>query len=125
MINAKSALAHDTLWNTSYPDLSSAMAALAKQLDQPADNAAAGRPQAAWDALFMQRVARPVLFLGQSLVCLPTSEGDQTPTALKMILAFGADGKLDPVGADLTRIMNHFMQTILLGLPGTTGSPPR
>jgi hypothetical protein len=125
VINAKSALEHDALWNTDFPDRPSAEAALAAQLDQLANNAAADRPQAEWDDLFTHKVVRPILFLGQSLVRLPTPAGPQTPTALKMLLPYGAGGALDPVGHNLADRLNHFMQTIRLGIPGRSGHWPR
>ena len=118
VINAKNALDHDSLWNQEFSSLASATAALRNQLSQLANNAAAERPQDEWDALFEQKVARPVLFLGQSVVRLSTQAGAHTPTALKMLLAHGANGVLDPVGEGLGRLMNHFMQTVLLGIPG-------
>ena len=125
VINAKSALDHDSLWNSNFPDLASAMNALGAQLDQLADSAAADRPQAEWDGLFMRKVVRPILFLGQSLVHLPTPAGVQTPTALKMLRAYGASGVLDPVGHGLAVVMNDFTQTILLGIPGGPNCAPR
>jgi hypothetical protein len=125
VINAKSALDHDALWNASFPHLTSALNAIEMQLDRLADNASADRPQAEWDGLFRHKVVRPVLFLGQSLVRLPTPAGAQTPTALKMLRAYGADGTLDPVGFGLARVMNDFMQNILLGIPGGPGRAPK
>jgi len=67
------------------------------------------------------KVKRPVLFLGQSLVTLPTSAGARTPTALKMLKAYGANGALDPTAHGLAHCLNHFMQTILLGIPALPG----
>ena len=58
---------------------------------------------------------RPVLFLGQSLVRLPTPAGAQTPTALKMLQAYCAMGSLDPFATGLAAEMNDSMQNILHG----------
>ena len=124
VINTKNALNHDMLWNTSFSDLKSAMDALAAQLDGIGDSANAGRDQSEWDALFYAKVARPVLFLGQSLVRIPTSAGQQTPTPLKMLRGYGANGTLDPVAHGLADRLNHFMQTVLLGIPGAPGQWP-
>ena len=109
---------HDALWQSTFPDLPSAMSALDAQLRQLAESAAADRPQKEWDELFTRKVVRPILFLGQSLVQLPTSAGLQTPTSLKKLFAFDANGRSDPVGAGLALVMNNYMQTILLGIPG-------
>jgi hypothetical protein len=125
IINAKSALNHDALWNTTFTDLESAQKALGDQLDQLIDAADRDRPQHEWDDLFTRKVVRPVLFLGQSLVRLPTPAGPHTPTALKMLKAYGAHGPLDPVGHRLAHDMNHWMQVILFGIPGGAGYLPR
>ncbi len=125
VINAKNALDHDTLWRSDYPDLQSAIDELYTQLKHLSDSAADDRLQTEWDDLFKGKVARPVLFLGQSVVRLPTpAGGEQTPTALKMLLAYHAEGEPDPVAADLAEVMNDFMQTILHGHPGGPGYLP-
>lgn len=124
VINAKNALDHDSLWNCTFLDIEAAMAALSNQLDQLTDNANLDRPQCEWDAIFQGKVQRPVLFLGQSLVNLPTSASKQTPTALKILKAYGANGKLDPTAEGLAHCLNHFMQTILLGMPGIDSCAP-
>ena len=125
VINAKSALDHDALWNAQFADLQSAIAALDGQLQWLIDQAAKDRPQIEWDALFEHRVVRPILFFGQSLVGLPTDAGTRTPTSLKMLKAYGANGSLDPVGRELAHQLNHWMQAILLGIPGGFGYFPR
>lgn len=125
VINAKNALDHDALWNANFLDLPSAMIALGTKLGQLADIAAIDRPQTEWDELFTRKVVRPILLLGQSLVRLPTSAGLQTPTCLKMLHAYGAKGAPDPVGSGLAHVMNDYMQTILLGIPGGSDYRPR
>lgn len=125
VINAKDALDHDALWNAVFPDLKSATDALAAQLAALADSANADRDQAEWDDLFRAKVARPVLFLGQSLVLVPTPAGPQTPTALKMLWAYDANGKPDQVALSLAGTLNRFMQTIVLGIPGKPGHWPQ
>ena len=121
VINAKNALDHDALWSGTFSNLQAAMDALGNQLDQLACNANTNRPQSEWDAIFLGKVERPVLFLGQSLVSLPTAAGARTPTALKMLKTYGANGGLDPTARGLAHYLNHFMQTILLGIPGAAG----
>ena len=125
VINAKDAIDHDALWKATFVDLPSAINALSAQLDQLIQSAMADRQTDQWDALFARKVVRPVLFLGQSLVCLPTSEGDKTPTALKMLKVCDAAGSVDPVGCGLASALNGFMQTITLGIPGSNGALPR
>lgn len=124
VINTKNALDHDALWSTEFSNEESALGALAKQLGSLVESANENRPQAEWDDLFKGKTVRPVLFLGQTVVCLPTSAGQKTPTALKMLHAYGAGGSPDRVGYELACGLNHFMQTILRGIPGTSEQPP-
>jgi hypothetical protein len=125
VINAKNALDHNALWDTTFSTLGDAIDALNKQLLSLAGNANANREQSEWDAVFSRKVARPVLFLGQSLVRLPTPASTQTPTAIKTLVPYDANGPLDPVAHGLATCLNHFMQTILLGIPGGHGYLPR
>ena len=113
VINAKNALDHDKLWHSDYPDLQSAIDELYTQLKHLADSAAVDRPQAEWDDVFKGKVERPVLFLGQSLVRLPTRASEQTPTTLKMLRGYDAEGVTDPVAVHIAKEMNCFMQTTL------------
>lgn len=124
LINAKSALDHDALWEGNFLDLASAQAALSAQLQDLIARAEKDRPQAEWDDLFKGKVHRPVLFMGQSLVCVPTEASSRTPTALKALIAYGANGVLDPVARDLATGLNEYMQTIALGLPGAQNRQP-
>jgi hypothetical protein len=126
IINAKNALDHEALWNpqTPFPDLQAAVEALKAQLEQLIGNAEQNRPQSEWDDLFKGRVVRPIIFMGQSLVKLPTAAHTQTPTPLKLLLAYGANGSLDPIGGGLASQMNKYMQRILLGVPGAHNQPP-
>lgn len=125
VINAKNALDHDALSNATFSSLEEAVDALGKQLNALASHANVNRSQSEWDAIFLKKVKRPVLFLGQSLVYLSTSAGVRTPTALKMLWPYNANGTLDSTALGLANCLNHFMQTILLGNPGAAGSQPR
>ena len=62
--------------------------------------------------------------MGQSLVQLPTAAGTHTPTPLKMLKLYEAQGTGDPGAVGLADLMNHFMQTILQGIPGSAGNAP-
>lgn len=124
IINAKSSLNHEALWNTQFSDLDQAIDALDTQLQSLIDQAADYRPQNEWDDLFRHKVVRPVLFLGQSLVGLPNSSGTRIPIPLKVLKAYGANGKLNPIAYQLALQMNEHMQIILSGVPGTCGTLP-
>lgn len=125
LINVKSVLDHDALWATVFPDLPSAISVLGAQLENLADNADENRSKDEWDAVFSGKAVRPVLFLGQTMVRLSTPAGQQTPTALKMLKAYGANGIFDPAACGLATELNHFMQIILRGIPGGIGFLPR
>jgi hypothetical protein len=125
VINTKNALDHDALWAAAFSNEQMAMNALALQLDDLADRAEEDRAQEEWDALFQGKTVRPILFLGQTIVRLPTAADEQTPTALKTLRAYGANGSVDSVGHGLADRMNDLMQTILLGIPGGAGMPPQ
>jgi hypothetical protein len=127
VINAKSALDHDALWNPTipFPDLQAAINALRAQIEALETNVADQRPQSEWDDVFKGKVVRPIIFTGQSLVKLPTAAHAQTPTPLKMLKLYDAQGSRDPVAVGIAGSMNHFMQTVLEGIPGSAGQMPR
>jgi hypothetical protein len=126
LINAKNALRHDTLWNppTPFRDCAHAQGALHGQLSRLIESAMHNRSQSDWDALFQRKVVRPVLFMGQSLVSIPTSVSARTPTTLKMLMMFEAGGVPDPAASGLAAALNAYMQTVLLGVPGGPGQGP-
>ena len=124
VINAKNALDHDALSCKTFLSLEDAKAALSDQLDALTESANDERPQSEWNSLFEKRVKRPVLFLGQSLVFISTGVSSRTPTALKMLKAYDANGNLNPTAHGLAECLNHFMQTVLNGNPGTTHNQP-
>jgi hypothetical protein len=124
VINAKNALDHNALSDATFSSLEEAEEALGAQLKSLADNANSNRPECEWKAIFSTKVKRPVLFLGQSLVYLPTSASKRTPTALKVLQVYSANGELDPTALGLANCLNHFMQSVLLGNPGNVGRLP-
>lgn len=124
LINAKNAIDHEVLSKSTFSTLKDAENALGAQLSQLSDATGLNRPQAEWDDLFTDKVKRPVLFLGQTLVYLPTPFSLRTPTSLKMLLLYGANGTLDPQAEGLANLLNHNMQTILRGIPGSHCVPP-
>jgi hypothetical protein len=109
IINAKGALCHDNLWEASFVDINQAIEALRAELDELVANAQANRSEGEWDELFLGKVVRPVIFMGQSVVRLPTQAGLQTPTALKMFRPYEMGGVNDVVGVSLAWCMNGFM----------------
>lgn len=124
IINAKSALDHEALWNGNYNDLSDGIAALKAQLDNLAEKADLNRPQQEWDDIFVAKVVRPIIFMGQTLIKLPTPLSKKTPTILRLFSIYCANGKADNTGYDLAFCMNEFMQRIQYGIPGGDGLLP-
>lgn len=124
IINAKSALDHDALWNGNYNDSSEGVAALKAQLDYLAEQADLNRPQQEWDDIFLAKVVRPIIFMGQTLITLPTPLSNKTPTILRLFSIYCANGKADETGCGLAFCMNEFMQKIQNGIPGGDGFLP-
>jgi len=126
VINTKNPLRRQELWDADFPDQASAQAALKAQLMELIRRAERDRPQAEWEGLFTGRAVRPILFMGQSVVRLPTSVGGpQTPTPLKMLLAHDARGVMEPQAKAIAYLLNEQMQRILRGIPGGPGQPPQ
>ena len=125
VINTKSALLHDVLWEAKFPNEQAAIAALDDQVQDLIDSAEVDRDQLDWDNLFKGKVVRPVAFLAQALVKLPTPAGAETPTQLKLFKTYNAGGSPDPAGESLAGVMHGFMQTILRGIPGGNGYDPQ
>lgn len=123
VINTKSALDHDALWNTCFPTLEDAAEALRSQVVALTAAVDHNRPADEWRAVFSGRVVSPVLFLAQTVVLLHTAAGTNTPTALKMLICHDPC-PMDPVAHGLAKHMNELMQRILLGMPGAQGQLP-
>jgi hypothetical protein len=124
VINTKNALDHDALWSSTFLSEEQAGDAIKRQVFELVAAAEEGRDQAEWNTVFAGRTVRPVLFLAQSLVTLPTLHGLRTPTALKMLFAHAFGGQPDGEGLGLASLMNEFMQSVLLGKPGGPDLPP-
>jgi len=127
IINAKSALDHDSLWNPPAPfaNLGEAVNALGSQLKALGKAAEKDRNPSEWERLFRGKAVRPVLFMGQSAVRLPPPAGAETATALKLLMPYEAAGTGDPVATALAELLNSHMQNILLGIPGGPDHAPR
>jgi hypothetical protein len=124
VINTKDALDHQKLWATVFADEAQAKQALSEELSFLADQANANRSAADWDAVLSGKAVRPVVFLGQTVVRLPTAASADTPTPLKMMQLFDAGGELNDTAASLVFHMNEHMQRILRGVPGAPGIEP-
>lgn len=115
VINARDALDHAALWAPPQPfaNLDSAKVALLNQLTELAEKANKDRSHDDWDRVFSAKVVAPVIFMGQSLVALPTSFSTQTPTLLKCLLIWSDGRRSDTEGFEIASSMNEVMQKIL------------
>ena len=94
VINVKSALDHAALWNASFLNLASAITTLRNQIERLMLHAADERPQEEWDALFTNKVVRPVLLLGQSLVSCQQTPVSKSPPASSCSTPMGRTARL-------------------------------
>ncbi|MGY3591456.1 hypothetical protein ACVIGB_008965 [Bradyrhizobium sp. USDA 4341] len=124
VINAKSAIDHQALWSRDFKDLREAQSGLAAELIKIIAAASKDRSQGEWDQLFTGKTVRPIIFMAQTIVRLPTPVGI-LPTPMGMMLSDGAWGPIDSDGEFIAHQMNVFMQTIRLGEPGSIGQMPR
>lgn len=115
VINAKDAIDHDVLWDTRFSSLQCATIALRDQLMRLISKADSNREQEEWDAIFQYKVRRPILFLGQCIVRVPTVASSQTPTELKIFLPYDARGQYDYCALGIANCLNHNMQAIVRG----------
>jgi hypothetical protein len=120
VINAKNVIGHNAFWTPPQPfrNLDAARDALRSELRALVDVADNGRQQAEWDALFAGKAVPPVIFIGQSVTYLPLGGGAEAPTPVKAMVTDACNRTLDPEGVELAECLNHWMQSILLGLPG-------
>lgn len=122
VVNVRNQIDHEALWNASFAGLDDAIAALKREIEKVCEAVSRDRPSEDWDAIFVgKKTVLPVLLIGQSVVLLPTSGSDRTPTPLKMMLACGFDRAFDEQGTELANCLTHWMQVILRG---EQGPPP-
>lgn len=123
VISAKNIIDHKALWESSFANLGEAEAGLRAELEKVANEATRDQLQQEVDAVFAgKKTVLPVLFIGQSVVLLPTIASAKTPTPIKMMTACFYDRPGDATGIELAHSLSHWMQEILLGEPGP---PPR
>jgi hypothetical protein len=123
VINAKNVIDHDKLWSPEqqYVNVDQAVEVLTAELRRLADLAAKDRPDTDWNRVFSGKAAPPILFMGQSVACLPIGRAFRAPTPLKAMFAFDAGLEWDPVGEQLATCLNHWMQTLVRE---NVGPPP-
>jgi hypothetical protein len=119
LLNVRDIIDHDALWNASFRTVEEATEALRANIEKISNSAGENRNAADWKRVFDNcKAVLPVLFLGQSVMLLPTSASTRTPTPLKMIVACGFNETLDLGGTELASCLNHWMQCVLQGEPG-------
>lgn len=85
VINAKNVIDHDKLWSPEqqYVNVDQAVEVLTAELRRLADLAAKDCPDTDWNRVFSGKAAPPILFMGQSVACLPIGRAFRAPTPLK------------------------------------------
>lgn len=113
LLSVTNGLDHRALWNAPFSTTKDACAALRDQISRFVNAAELNRPVLEWADLFSGKTASPVLFMGQSVVQLPTMVSDQTATPIKMLLTSEFGHAMDVEAEALAYDLNDRMQTIL------------
>ena len=113
VVNAKNALDHDALWNANFKDLHEALSAISSQINSIVTNLEKDRPVGDFDSWFQAKTKPPILFLAQSVVCLPTPAGLKTVTPLKALFAYWPGGRHDEIGHGIASAMVEILQNAI------------
>lgn len=113
VVNTKNALDHPALWSAEFTDLDEAVDAITNQVTRLIRELESGRAPAEFERWFSRKAIPPVLFLAQSVVCLPTLAGQKTITPLKIIFAYWPTEMHDAKGQGIAESMVHVMQVVL------------
>lgn len=124
VINLKSSLLHDQLWNGMHTSLDDAKVALLNQINTLMEAAETDRPLSDWEPLFAKRTAPMVLYFAQAVVKLHLADGQEVPTILKMMKLANPLGRQDHIAQSIAHQLNEFMQNVLRGIPGGPGQAP-
>jgi hypothetical protein len=126
IINLRDALDHASLSDDQAPfaTLADAIAALRADMDRLVGLSDQHRPLADWSKVFSGKAVSPVIFMGQTVAFLQLPSGGVVPTPVKALMPFEGHHSPEPFAVDLAFQLNHYMQTILLGLPGTANAAP-
>lgn len=124
VINLKNSINHHALWQTTYTSLSDARAALEAQMDSRIEACQESRDESDWDAVFIGRTSPLVMFLAHAVMRLRLPHGVEVPTILKICKMVSPLRRQDNEAYWIADWLNHYMQSILRGLPGTPSQEP-
>ena len=122
-IAARGSIDHASLWATPFPTLDSAIAALRSELRSLAALADQDRAEDDWNEALTGKTSPLFLLAGQAVVQVVTDAGP-VPTILKMVLEHNPLGRSDANALQVAFHLNHFMQTVVKGDPGSPGQFP-
>lgn len=122
-IAARGSIDHASLWATPFPTVDSAIAALRAELRGLAALADEDRAEEDWHEAFSGKTSPLFLLSGQAVVQVVTEAGP-VPTILKMVLEHNPLGRSDANALQVAVNLNHFMQTVVKGIPGSHGQLP-
>lgn len=123
LIVARGSIDHASLWATPFPSVDSAIAALSAELRDLAALADRDRAEEDWHEVFTGKTSPLCLLSGQAVVQVATEAGP-VPTILKMVVEHNPLGRSDANALRVAFHLNHFMQIVVKGIPGSQGQLP-
>ncbi|MGK4233173.1 hypothetical protein ACK2MR_18775 [Providencia hangzhouensis] len=124
IINVKDALDHHSLWNEKFQNEEDGCLSLKGKIENLIKKANENRPLDEWKEIFKGKAVCPILFMGQSLIKIPTITSENTPTIIRMFVEYNAEQSCDDEGITVANYLNHYMQSINLGIPGDSSHQP-
>lgn len=125
VINLKNSLDYDQLWTNTYSSLGEAQSALQSQMNSLIQATEADRPLSDWELLFGSRTSPLVFYFAHAVVKLRLPGNQEVPTILKLSTLANPLRRDDILALSIANQLNHWMQTILQGIPGEVNQEPR
>lgn len=123
LIAARGSIDHRLLWSTLFPTVEAAIDALRVELNELAKLADLNRAEDEWQQALFGKTSPIFLFYGQAVVQVETVYGP-VPTILKMLLVHNPLERSDDDAMMVANHLNHSMQSVVRGIPGSQGNLP-
>ncbi|HHQ6578268.1 TPA: hypothetical protein ACSTJ2_000194 [Serratia fonticola] len=124
VINLKNSIDHDLLWGRDFASPDDAINELGDQITNIMSLAEKDRPEEEWTSLFSNKTSPLILYYAHAVVKLKSSIGKEKPIILKIMKWTNPTKNPDPVALDIAWYLNHYMQIIVEGTPGSNGTLP-
>jgi hypothetical protein len=125
VINVQGSLNHQSLWSQRFPTKDHAISAVKDQILTLTAKANHDRPASDWQEALSGKTSPVVLYLAHTVVELRASDGSAVPTILRILLTDSPLGCTDIAAESIACGLNHYMQIIEEGIPGTASQQPR